>query len=91
MLCRRVDDPRLSIWYRQKLVAPSNRIKDELLNDRRTRGLLKKANRLDLELYEFVSEQLYPQFKLEYGASLDADIADFRRAKRKCPVIRDST
>ena len=75
-----VKDPRLDIWYRRKRVAASDEIKDRLLGDPRTRALLIDANRLDLELYEFAAQELYPAFRRRYEGALDRDVVEFKGA-----------
>ena len=74
-----VADPRLTIWYRQRRVATGNDIKARLLSDPETRRLIIDANRQDLELYEHVSQTLYPAFRRGYRGTLDADVATFQK------------
>jgi len=76
---RRAGDPCLSISYRRENVAPSNIIKNQLLSNPKTRAQLVEANRIDLAVYEFVSRDLYRREKRQYGNTLDADVAAFKR------------
>jgi len=80
LLRQQARDARLDIWYRRRRVAESDEIKNRLLGDARTRALLSDANRLDLELYEFVSHELYPRFQRRYDGTLDSDVAEFTMA-----------
>ena len=83
-----VDDPRLDIWYRRKRVAENDDIKNQLLNDPRTRSLLVEANRLDMELYEFATKELYPIFRRRYEGALERDVAEFKRANESPGRLR---
>lgn len=51
----------LKMKYRKKIVASSNQIKDELLNDPGNYELLKKYNEQDIELYNAVFNEIYPE------------------------------
>ena len=51
----------LKMKYRRKIVASSNKIKDELLNSSRDYELLKKYNEQDIELYNAVFNEIYPE------------------------------
>jgi hypothetical protein len=73
-------DSRLDIWYRRRLVARDDTIKNRLLSDPATRSRMVDANRLDLALYEYASKELYPAFKRRYSGLLNQDVADFKRA-----------
>ena len=77
---RQVADPRLNILYQARNVAPSDKIKNELLLDPRQRARLEKVNQLDLQLHAYVCRELYPRQRREYGKTLDADLAAFRVA-----------
>ena len=71
----------LNISYKRVNVARSNTLAQRLLSTESTRQMLIEANQADLELYNYVSQELYPTFQREYGPSLDADVADYRRTR----------
>jgi hypothetical protein len=71
----------LNISYRHVNVAPQNTIKKRLLSTESTRQMLIEANQADLELYNFVRQELYPTYQREYGPSLEADVADYQRTR----------
>jgi hypothetical protein len=77
---QRVGDPRLAIGYRRRRVAENDDIKNELLADSRTRALIIEANRLDIELYEYAIEHLYPAFQRAYEGDLGRDVAAFKQS-----------
>lgn len=78
---RWMNDSRLDIRYRAKNVARRNSIKKQLLSDPRAVEQLTEANRLDLELYRHVVEDVYPRQVAGYGPALADDLAVFERAK----------
>jgi hypothetical protein len=80
LLRKLVCGPGLDIWYRKRLVAASDDIKERLLNDPRSRALLVDANREDSELYDFAVNELYPTFKKQYGDGLESDAAQVKKA-----------
>ena len=67
--------PSLDVWYRKRLVAKSDDIKEHLLTDPRSRALLVDANREDLKLYQYAVSELYPAFRQRHGNTLKADVA----------------
>ncbi len=69
----------LNISYKRVNVARDNTIKDRLLNTESTRQLLIEAQQADLELYNYVREEIYPSFQREYGSSLDEDVASYQK------------
>ena len=71
-------DPRLEIRYRRRRVAENDDIKNQLLANPRTRALMIEANRLDIELYEYAVQDLYPAFQRAYEGDLDRDVAEFK-------------
>ena len=74
----RADD--LDIGYRPINVARSNALANDLLSKAETRQALVEANQADLELYHYVTSELYPSFQQQYGSSLDDAVADYRRS-----------
>src|SRR5574341_479923 len=73
----------LNISYKPVNVARNNTVAERLLSTESTRQMLLEANQADLELYNFVRQELYPTFQREYGPSLEADVADYQQARRK--------
>ena len=71
----------LNISYKRVNVAPSNTIKDNLLSNERTRQMIVEAQQSDLELYDFIREELYPAYQKEYGSSLDSDVTNYKRTQ----------
>lgn len=73
----------LNISYKPVNVARSNTLAESLLSNESTRQMLIEANQADLELYDFVREELYPMFQREYGPSLEADVWRHRQTQSK--------
>ena len=71
----------LNISYRRVNVARDNTIAKNLLTNESTRQLLIESQQSDLELYNYVREELYPNFQREYGSSLDADVAEYQQTQ----------
>ncbi len=68
----------LRISYEPVNVARRSTLATELLTNDRTRALLKEAQKVDLELYDHVSRELFPAYRQAYGPSLDQDVAAFQ-------------
>ena len=68
----------LNISYRRVNVARDNTIKERLLSTESTRQMLIEAQQADLELYDYVRQELFPTYQREYGPSLEADVADYQ-------------
>ena len=73
----------LDIGYTPVNVARRTTIAETLLADPKSREALVEANRADLELYEYVTTDLYPRFRTEYGPSLDEAVTSFRTDQRR--------
>lgn len=69
---------QLNICCQRKNEAPNNLIKNKILNDPKARRLLEMANNVDLLLYDFVKNELYPTYRLQYGPTLEMDVAAMR-------------
>lgn len=80
LLRQLVCGPRLDLWYRKRLVAKGDEIKERLLGDPATRALLVDANREDLKLYEYAVSEIYPAFRKQYGGGLEAEVAAVKAA-----------
>ena len=71
----------LNISYRRVNVASDNSIAQSILSNEKTRQLLIEANRVDQELYDYVSQELYPMWQKEYGPSLKNDLATYQQVR----------
>jgi hypothetical protein len=71
----------LNISYRRVNVAGDNTIKERLLSTESTRQMLIEAQKADLELYNYVRQELYPSYQREYGPTLEADVARYRQTQ----------
>ena len=78
LLLKQLVDPNLCLGYVRKNVAPSNQISRILLKDDHTRQLLIEANQQDIALYEYVKEEIFPEYKRKYGGTLEKDLERFR-------------
>ena len=72
----------LNISSKPVNVSRNNTLAESLLSNERTRQMLIEANQADLQLYNFVTQELYPTYQREYGPSLEADVADYQRTRR---------
>jgi hypothetical protein len=72
----------LNISYKPVNVARDKTLAESLLSNESTRQMLIEANQADLELYNFVRQELYPTFQHKYGPSLEADVADYQQTRR---------
>ena len=72
----------LNISYRRVNVARKNTIKERLLSTESTRQMLIEAQKADVELYDFVRQELCPTYEREYGPSLEGDVARYRETQR---------
>jgi len=71
----------LNISYKPVNVARSNTLAESLLSTESTRQMLIEANQADLELYNFVRQELYPTYQQEYGPSLKEDVARYQQTR----------
>lgn len=46
-----------------------------------------ERNKNDIALYEFVKQELYPRYKLEYAGDFQADLMNFIETKEQIPVM----
>jgi hypothetical protein len=77
----RADD--LDIDYRPVNVARRNTIAQGLLADERKRAALADANREDLALYAYVTNELYPSYRRAFGPTLPDAVAQYRATSRQ--------
>jgi Galactose-3-O-sulfotransferase len=71
----------LRIAYKPVNVARDRTLAGALLATESTRQLLTDAQKVDLEVYEYVTQELFPRYRREYGPSLEADVTRFREAQ----------
>jgi hypothetical protein len=68
-------------YTRKKNVASSDTIKKSLLSDQENVELLKKANQLDIELYNYVKNELYPELISKVPANYNNNTNTHRAPK----------
>ncbi|MCK4921816.1 MAG: sulfotransferase family 2 domain-containing protein [Bacteroidales bacterium] len=51
----------LNLKYKKQIIASDNTIKDEIVNDPVKMELIRKYNKLDIELYDYVWNELFPE------------------------------
>jgi len=68
----------LNISFKRVNVANNNTLAQNLLSTESTRQMLIEANQADLELYNFVKEELYPAYQREYGPNLETDVVTYQ-------------
>jgi hypothetical protein len=78
LLARWVGDPAFDIAYRARNVASSSGIRGHILGDPRTVDMIRRYHVEDEKLYRHVRDVLYPRQAAQYGATLEADVADLR-------------
>ena len=71
----------LNISYRPVNVSRHNTLAESLLSNESTRQMLIESQKADLELYNFVKQELYPTYQREYGPSLEADVAEYHQTR----------
>ena len=79
VLLKKLHAPELNIDYRPVNVAKRNTLADELLSRTDAREAIAEANRADLALYEYVTEQLFPAQERAFGSGLDDAVAEHAR------------
>jgi hypothetical protein len=72
-------DNSLDISYERKNVSTDNTLANEILQNERTHQILIEQNRVDLQLYNYVKEELYPDYQRGYGERLEENVAAFRQ------------
>jgi hypothetical protein len=72
---------KLNISYKPVNVARNNTLATQLLTTESTRQMLIEANQVDLALYNFVRQELYPTYQQEYGPALDEDVAHYQQTR----------
>ena len=70
---------RLNLHYKRKLAAKDNSIKDALQQDQRIVDMTREHNRLDLELYDFASREIFPKICAKAGFSPMDQVSSYDR------------
>jgi len=83
VILKKLVAPGLNISYRRTNTAANNSRAKDVLSSIQMKSQLQQMYREEFPLYEFVSQQWYPQFKKEYGPTLDADVEQFRKDREK--------
>lgn len=61
---------KLNLKYKKKLISEDNSIKNELINNSETLQILKDTNKSDIELYNYVKDELFPERIQKYHKEL---------------------
>jgi hypothetical protein len=80
LLRRKLEPTKFSPEYQKKNVARPASSLSELAES--WKDEIEANNALDLQLYQYVKEQLYPTYIEEYGDDFGQDLADFRETNR---------
>ncbi len=75
---KKLGDPRFDIRYTRENVARDTTIKKRLIDDPSTNALLKDANKIDNELYNYVVGELYEKQKVQFGETLASEVQTFQ-------------
>jgi hypothetical protein len=86
LMTRALDMPEVS--YTPKWVAPSNRIKDQLLSDPDTLAKLASANKQDLVVWRHFVTQLFPRQRRKLGSDLDGALEALRARNQRITPVR---
>jgi hypothetical protein len=79
LLLKTLVDQRLNIRYISQRIAPSQTVARELLNSGYYRKMIEDAVRADLELYEWVTQELYPSYQNRYCQLTGLAVSEFKR------------
>jgi hypothetical protein len=83
MLRRLLKPWPLDIRYTPKNVVRRHDIKRRILDDENLRRRVEQVNELDLQVYRYVVEKLYPRQQAEYGPGLEDEVEQFRATNRE--------
>lgn len=75
----RLSPSKLNLNYKRKLAAPDNTIKKSLEQDRRMVELTREFNQLDLELYAFAANEVFPRLCAKAGFAPDDKVTSYDR------------
>jgi hypothetical protein len=69
---------RLNVRYRKRRVAQNNTLKQSIENDTRLLELARDYNKLDLELYAFAVDEIFPRLCRKCGVDPDQDRCSYQ-------------
>lgn len=72
----------LDIAYRRRNVATADTMAKTLVESEWARAQLVEANQADLQLYDYVTTELYPGYRRAYGSSLQDDLGVYRASSK---------
>jgi hypothetical protein len=75
---------KLNLKYKKKLISQDNTIKNELINNSETLQILKDANTLDAELYDYVKNELFAERMHKYQKELNEAVLPKSYYKNHC-------
>jgi hypothetical protein len=70
---------RLNLNYNRKITAKDNTIKNTLAADPRIVDMVREKNQLDLALYEFAAQEIFPKFCAQAGFATTEKVASYDR------------
>lgn len=79
ILLQRLHVPDIRIRYLSKNVTPKSSEYMELLSNEALKVRIYEKNKLDLKLYHYVSKILMPDYRLQYGPTLEKDISKYSK------------
>ena len=68
---------KLNIDYKRMNVSQGETAAKQVLENPHTREMLRMGNEADMELFNYVQQEVYPRFRREYGPSLSEDLAAY--------------
>jgi hypothetical protein len=68
----------LDIKYRRMRVTTQVSVAQSLLSSPETRQMLAEGHEQDIELYNYIQQELYPAYRREYGEGLEQDLAQYQ-------------
>lgn len=71
----------LDTSYQRVNVTKDNSIAQSLLSSDASLQLLAEANQVDIKLYQYVQNELFPSYRKEYGENLDRDLSSYQQSR----------
>ncbi|PWU22100.1 MAG: hypothetical protein C5B50_00170 [Verrucomicrobia bacterium] len=78
-LLERLSPLKLNLNYKRRRVSAVNAIKNAILNDARILDQIRECNRLDLELYAFATDQIFPKLCAKAGVDSSEKVTSYDR------------
>lgn len=82
-LVERLCPDKLDLRYYRRVVARDNTVKDKLRRDERMLELARNYNRLDLELYSFAANEIFPQLCARAGLKATDQVSSYEVTSEK--------